>query len=234
MLLDRAGVLGRAAGDHARILPEEGVVVAKVAVGRLLSAVTKREVAERHCPWRSLTARGLPRGPRLHRALGKLVRRAAAHDPAVAIPRRALEGHVGGATQYQRRPPARGPRSDGAGRAERLARPDRLPLLEHLLEAPAADVEVDAGGVVVVLAAADGDAEHEPPVREAVDARGLLGDERTVGAVGRDEDGGGKPDSLGHSGGRRQGDERLVVVVHDAVDGPEAREAARLRPARPL
>jgi hypothetical protein len=95
-------------------------------------------------------------------------------------------------------------------------------------------VEVDPGGGVIVLATTDGDPEQEPTVREAVEARGLLGDERPVAAVQRDQDRGGETDPLGDRGGRRQSDERLVVVIDDAVDGPEAREAPRIRPARPL
>jgi hypothetical protein len=95
-------------------------------------------------------------------------------------------------------------------------------------------VEVDAGRAVVVLPPTDGDPEHEPAVREAVEAGGLLGDEHGVAAVRGDQDGAGETDPLGDRGGRRQRDERLVVVVHDAVERPEAREAALIRPARPL
>jgi hypothetical protein len=67
-----------------------------------------------------------------------------------------------------------------------------------------------------------------------IEGRGLLGDERAVGAVGGEQDRRRQPDPLGHGRGRGQRDERLVVAIDDAVDRAEAREATRLGAPRPL
>jgi hypothetical protein len=95
-------------------------------------------------------------------------------------------------------------------------------------------VEVDARDLVVVLAPSDGDAEHEAAARQVVERRGLLGDERGVGPVGRDEDRGREPDPLRDRRGGSQRDQRLVVRVDDAIDRPQAGEAARLGTPGPV
>jgi hypothetical protein len=148
--------------------------------------------------------------------------------------RDALVDGVGATADDELRPAVRRLRPDAAGCAERLARPDARPLVQHLVHDPAAMVEVDAGGRVVVLPPADRDAEDEPAVRDHVDRRGLLGDERAVGAVRRDQDRRGEPDALGHRGCRGERDERFEVRIDDPVDRPEAGEAAGLRAPGPL
>src|SRR5258708_945739 len=70
----------------------------------------------------------------------ELLRGPAAHDPAIAVLRRALEGGVGRAAEDQRRPPLRRRRPDPPGATELLAGPDAPPLLEHLVEELAAGV----------------------------------------------------------------------------------------------
>ena len=95
-------------------------------------------------------------------------------------------------------------------------------------------MEVDVDGLEVVLAAPDGDAEHEAPARQHVERGGLLGEHRAVGAGGREQDRGREADPLGHRGRRGEGDQRVVARVHDAVDRAQRREAARLRPPGPL
>jgi hypothetical protein len=102
------------------------------------------------------------------------------------------------------------------------------------LEDPAAAVEVDAGDLVVVGAAADRQPEHEATVREVVDRRRLLGEQRRVGAQRGDQDVGRQADALGHRGGSRQRDQRLVVGEDDAVDRAERGEPGALGAGRPL
>ena len=68
-------------------------------------------------------------------------------------------------------------------------------------QAPTA-MEVDAAPLVVILAPAGRQAEHEPPAGQVVDRRRLFREQRRVAAQRRDQDVGHEPDPLGHGGGR--------------------------------
>jgi hypothetical protein len=115
-----------------------------------------------------------------------------------------------------------------------LAAPYPLELGELGVERTAAAVEVDARDLVVVLAPAGSEPEHQPPARQVVDRRRLLSEQRRVRAQRRDQDVGREPDPLGHRrrGGER--DQRLVVGVDDPVDRPERGEPRRLGAHRPF
>jgi hypothetical protein len=95
---------------------------------------------------------------------------------------------------------------------------------------PAATAELDLGDLEVVLAPADPEAEGETPGGERVDAQRLLRQPGGVGAQRPEQDRGAEPDPLGHRRGGGERGQRLVVVAEDAVDRPEAGEAARLGP----
>ena len=103
------GVLvdGRARGDGLRVLAEERVVVAEVGVRGLAALVAEGEV--RRARPSAARRRGRRAPGRLEPSPcppAKRVRRAAAHDPAVAVLGGALEDGVGAAADQQPgRPP---------------------------------------------------------------------------------------------------------------------------------
>jgi hypothetical protein len=102
------------------------------------------------------------------------------------------------------------------------------------IERRPARVEVRAAHLVVVFAAAGRQTEHEAPVREVVERRRLLGEQRRVGSQRRDQDVGHQADPLRDRGRRGERDQRLVARVRDPVDRAERRESGRLGSPRPL
>src|SRR5439155_21054420 len=81
-------------------------------------------------------------------------------------------------------------RADAAGEADLLAAPESAQVFELAVEQLAALVEVDAAHVEVVLAPADREPEREPPAREDVERRCLLGQQGVVAAKRAQQHGG--------------------------------------------
>ena len=233
------GVLRGARRDRPRVFPEEVVVVLEIGVGVRLGVVAEREVGERHRPGLALAARIPPGSLELLAALTERVGGAAAHDPAVAEPSGAAEGRVDRPTEDQLRRVGRDVGSDalvlGGARGCAGLRPDLPDPLQHRLEVlAAARLEVDPGGLVVVLAAADRDPEDHPAVGDPVHRRRLLGEQRGVEAIRGDQDRRRELASLGHRGRGGERDEWLEVRVGDPVERPQGREARPVGAARPL
>src|SRR5438132_596312 len=223
VLLHGVGVLGRAAGDLLRAVAQPGVVVAQVLVGGPRRVGPEREVSERHSPRLALPAGLLPGGVELGHDLPEPFGGAAAHHPTRAMLCGAAKRGVRLAAQHH----------DRAAGARRLrphlvAVPQAAQFVQLAVEDRPAGVEVEPAHLVVVLTAARGDAEHEPASGETIHGRGLLGEQGGVGAERRYQDRREQPDPLGHRGGGRQGDQRLVVVVDDAVGRPERGESGLL------
>jgi hypothetical protein len=119
------------------------------------------------------------------------------------------------------------------GACHRLALPGPVQQVQGGVELPAAGVHVAAHGGVVVRAAADREAEGEPPAGQLVQAcRGLGQQHRRVDRG--EQDVGRQADPAGRAGSGGQGGERVMARVGDTVDGGERREAPFLRAPRPL
>src|SRR5204862_444154 len=151
------------------------------------------------------------------------------HRPAVAVPRRAAEGHVGGAADQQLRRLARGARADAF-----LTGPDPPYLLQHRLEASAALIEGNARSLEVVGTAADGGAEDEAALRDVVDRQRLLGHQRRVRPVGEQQDVRHQADALpappaGGGALHRPLRRRLEPAYLGPAAGPDRGTAARAR-----
>jgi hypothetical protein len=133
---DRGGVLA-ALPAIMPVYPRGRRSSPQVVVGGLLGAFTEREVRDRHCSWPAAARVSMPRAA--GRALAELVRRAAAADPAVAAA--VLVKPAGGAALASASAACAGPRPI-AGRAERLARPDRH--CSSIRSSACRGVEIDA------------------------------------------------------------------------------------------
>jgi hypothetical protein len=103
--------------------------------------------------------------------------------------------------------------------------------LEHLVEDPPRASEVGAGGLEVVLAAADGHAEHEAPARQQSSVAACLASTAPLGARGREQDRGHERIRSVAPASRGERDHRVVARIHDASI-VQRREPAR-PPARP-
>jgi hypothetical protein len=174
--------LGDARHDHGGVVAQDRVVVADRLAGLGLGVVVQREVGEGHPARLAFASLGLPGRVELLGGLWEHLRRGAAHHPAVAVLRGAAEHGVRAAAHDYRRRVVGDVGPHPAGVAAFLARPEPLDVVEHPLHFGAAAMEVGAGGLVVVLAAAHSHAEHEPAAGEGVQRRGLLGDDRCADA----------------------------------------------------
>src|SRR5581483_11029426 len=149
--------------DLVRERTEPGVVVLEVRVRVLARTPAEREVRKRQLPRFPGAARLLPGALERRHERGELVGRAAYHDPPLAEPRGASKGGLAVTADDQLGPSlARRLGADRPGVPALLAAPDALQLLELLVEAAAAGFRAEPGGLVVVVARAEPDAEHEP------------------------------------------------------------------------
>ena len=85
---------------------------------------------------------------------------------------------------------------------------------------------------MVIGAATDADTEHEPAAGHVIDRRHLLGEQRCR-AQWAQQDFGLEADVFGGAGESGQGDQRLRVVEHQAIQHRQAVEAAGFRTPRP-
>src|SRR5213075_1314375 len=91
----------------------------------LLRVAAEPEVVHGHLAWTAVAPGAPPRLLGLARAIGEVVRPAAAGDPAVGEARRAVEHDTRGPSDQQRRPrAARRRRAEAAGETPLLTGPD--------------------------------------------------------------------------------------------------------------
>src|SRR3954453_11370689 len=107
------------------------------------------------------------------------------------------------------------------GRADLIAGPDPRDLLQHRVQPAPPAGQLNATRLVVVIATAEADAEREATAGDGVEAECLLGELDGVAPEWSKRDERTAPDPLGNSRRRREGDQRLVVVIDDAIDRPE-------------
>jgi hypothetical protein len=123
-----------------------------------------------------------------------------------------------------------GIRAHGWHRAAPQVRDTREQRIE--LSPAAGEVHITLG--VVVLPGSDREPEDQAPLRQPVDACGLLCKQRVIAPQRGEQDRAGKADPLGHRGHGRERDQRLVVAVDDPIDDSERGEVPRLSSLRPL
>ena len=152
----------------------------------------------------------------------------------MAVRGRAVEGGLDIAADQEGWAVALGPRADL--RLEiAVAVPNCADLGQGGLDPVLAGGEVDAADLVVVLAAAQADAEDRAAATgERVEGQDLLGDQGGVLTERAEHDVGCEADALGHGRSRGERDDGLVVRIDDAVDGAEGVEAGLLGGARPV
>jgi hypothetical protein len=87
--------------------------------------------------------------------------------------------------------------------------------------------------LIVVRPAAQRHPEGQSAARDAVDHRGLLGDQHLV-AVRQGQGGGGQADPLGHGGGRGERGERIPQVIIGTIDRAQRVEAGFIGESDPV
>lgn len=142
----------------------------------------------------------------------------------------ALEGDIDISPDQQRRATVAGRGRPDAG----FSPPHRRQLLELALENLPASVKIDAACGKVVLAPSWGNPEREASSAQGIQCRGLLREQGSVRAQGRDQDVGRQADPFRH--GRRgcQRQQRLIARIYQPIDRPEGGETSLLGPAGPL
>ncbi|HEY6549774.1 MAG TPA: hypothetical protein VIY71_01090 [Solirubrobacterales bacterium] len=125
-------------------------------------------------------------------------------------------------------------RSARERRANLVVGPDLLDSLQHRVKPATPTGQLYPAYFVVVIAAPEANTKREAPAGEGVETECLLGKLDRVDSERSEQDRRVEPNPLGNSRGPCECDQRLVVVVDDAVDRPKAREAACVGAASPL
>src|SRR5215211_6493423 len=147
---------GGAGSDLVGDLAQPTVVVPHVRIGLLPRPRPEREVGKRELARLARAPGSLPRLLHRGRQLSEHLRRAAAHDPAIAEAGGAPQGRLIMATDDQLRPAlARRRRPNRTRVAALLTAPDPLQLLEKLLQPTAPTRRREPARLVVVVAPAE-------------------------------------------------------------------------------
>src|SRR5829696_9783786 len=158
-------------------LAQPTVVVPHVGVGLLPRPRPEREVGKRELARLARAPGRLPGLLHRGRQLGEHLRGAAAHDPAIAEAGGAPQGRLIMAADDQLRPAlARRRRPDRPRVAALLTAPDPLQLLKKLLQPTAPTRRREPARLVIVVASAKPDRQHQPTTRKPVKRGGLFGE----------------------------------------------------------